>query len=484
MLKGLTQPLSYSESRWFFIVASLFVVAASLSVILYNPLPLIIPIALIGAVFIIAKPRIFYYLFFFLLPFSMEIELPGGFGTDIPSEPLMLILMGVCVLYLVMNADKKMTNVIRHPISLLLILHLVWILFTSIYSTNQVFSIKFFLAKIWYVLPFYFLPLLLLRGVKDQSAVFKWFSIGLLISVSYVMLRHAGMGFGFDTINKAVRPIYRNHVNYGILLVAILPYLVYLIKTRKKLNGLVAYGSLMLLLLAIYLTYTRAAHISVVLGIGVYQVVKWRLAKQAILISMAGAILGLSYLAIDNNYLDHAPEYTKAIEHKKFDNLVEATTKMEDISTVERFYRWVAGFNMLKERPVTGFGPSTFYTNYKSYTVSSYKTYVSDNPEKSGIHNYYLMTAVEQGIPGLLIFIGFCMICILYGEKAYHQLVDKEEKALVMAATVCLVIILAVLIINDLLEADKVGPIFFLSASLIAFYSHRHRKSEPSALKP
>jgi O-antigen ligase len=153
---------------------------------------------------------------------------------------------------------------------------------------------------------------------------------------------------------------------------------------------------------------------------------------------------------------------------------------MEDISTVERFYRWVAGINMIEEKPLTGFGPSTFYSNYKSYTVTSYKTYVSDNPEKSGIHNYYLMTAVEQGIPGLLIFVGLCMICILCGEQAFHALKNKEEKALVMAATVSFVLVLAVLIINDLIEADKVGPLFFLSASIIAFYSIRAKELKDS----
>ena len=48
---------------------------------------------------------------------------------------------------------------------------------------------------------------------------------------------------------------------------------------------------------------------------------------------------------------------------------------------------------------------SNFYPNYQARTVRSFTTYVSDNPERSGIHNYYLMTAVEQGIPGLLVYL-------------------------------------------------------------------------------
>jgi len=60
---------------------------------------------------------------------------------------------------------------------------------------------------------------------------------------------------------------------------------------------------------------------------------------------------------------------------------------------------------MAADRPLVGFGPGAFYESYVPYTLSSFQTYVSDNPEKSGIHNYYLMTSVEQGIPGLILFL-------------------------------------------------------------------------------
>ncbi len=108
---------------------------------------------------------------------------------------------------------------------------------------------------------------------------------------------------------------------------------------------------------------------------------------------------------------------------------------------------------------------------------------VSDNPEKSGIYNYYLMTAVEQGIPGLFIFLGLCFLVIIYGERAYHLTEVKQEKALLMAAVTSFILILAVLLINDLLEADKVGPIFFISAAIIAFFSEKTRKNEENGAK-
>lgn len=455
------------NDRWEYGFAILMGLALLLSVAIYNPLPALIPAGILFAFFTLARPKLLFGLFFFLLPFSIEFELPGGLGTDLPSEPLMLVLSIIAVLLLISHAGKRQTAHLRHPISLILIAHIFWIFISSINSEIPVYSYKFLLAKLWYVLPFYFLPLLILRDETDYRFIFKCLLTGLLIAIAYVMLRHASLGFSFKSINEAVKPIFRNHVNYGVMLVIALPYMVYLHRTTKKHSRLFHILAIGFLVLAIYLTYTRAAQLSIIIAICSVYLIRLKLIKAALIVSFLFLTGGLLHLATDNSYLDMAPDYTKAIEHKKFDNLVEATTKMEDISTVERFYRWIAGINMIVDKPLTGFGPATFYESYRPYTITSYKTYVSGNPEKSGIHNYYLMTAAEQGLPGLLIFVVLCVLSLLYAEKNYHRYINKESKALLMASAVSFIVILAVLLINDLLEADKVGPFFFLCLAIV-----------------
>ena len=449
---------------------------------MYNPLPALVPIALVFGAYVFLKPVNLYYLFFFLLPFSVEIYLPNGLGTDLPSEPLMLVLTGLAILLFLQNVNKVKKEYFTHPISLVLYLHIFWIAFSAFFSTNMVFSLKFLIAKFWYVIPFYFLPFLMFKKTVEIRKIFVFLGLGLFISVAYVMARHAALGFSFDGINTAVKPIYRNHVNYGIMLTSFLPFMWYLLTTSKK-YFFIKVVALIFLLAAIYLTYTRAAQAAIVLAIGVYWVVKWRLAKVAVLTSLILGGLLVVFLSTNNRYLDMAPDYNKAIAHDKFDNLLEATYKMEDISTVERFYRWIAGFYMIKNKPVTGYGPSTFYSEYKSHTVTSYKTYVSDNPERSGIHNYYLMVAVEQGIPGFIIFMIMVILPILIGEVTYHNTKDKKDKGLVMASIICFVLIDIVILINDLLEADKVGPFFFLSMAIVVFLSVKTQISNNSTLE-
>ena len=168
-----------------------------------------------------------------------------------------------------------------------------------------------------------------------------------------------------------------------------------------------------------------------------------------------------------NNYLEFAPDFEKTITHTSFDNLVEATYKGEDISTMERFYRWVAGMYMARAEPATGFGPGNFYNFYRSYTVTSFRTYVSDNPEKSGIHSYYLMTLVEQGFPGLLFFILLCFFVLIKGEVIYHQTKDPTRRKNIMTILMSMVAIYALLLINDMIETDKVGTFFFMNMALL-----------------
>ena len=445
---------------------------------LESPLPLLLPIiSLVGFVGALNLNRL-YAFFFLLLPFSIEVSLVGGLGTDLPAEPFMIGLTVVSMLLFANNFKNIDARFLKHPITILALLHLVWIALTTIFSQDLIVSTKYLLAKIWYVVPFYFLPLYLLRKEKDFRLLLKGLLVSLSVAILFVMLSHMRDGFSFDRINQAVSPIFRNHVNYACILTLFIPYLWYLlVSSNRQFSKAIYSGSILLFLSAIYLSYTRAAYVAIAIAIGAYFVIKWKLSKIAILSVTIIALGSVSYLALNDKYLEFAPDYEKAITHAKFDDLLEATTKLEDISTVERFYRWVAGSYMVADRPFLGFGPATFYFFYQSYTVTGFQTYVSDNPERSGIHNYYLMTAVEQGLIGCLIFVCFCFMVMIKGEQTYHKQKENGKKALVMSAILSFIIICTILLINDMVEAAKVGPFFFLAPAMILVYDLSSSKS-------
>ena len=226
-------------------------------------------------------------------------------------------------------------------------------------------------------------------------------------------------------------------------------------------------GGILLFLVGIQLSFTRAAYGAVVGAMGFYFIIKWRLTKYVVAASIIGIIAFVGYITSDNKYIDYAPKYERAITHQSFDNLLEATAKGEDISTMERVYRWVAGFRMVGERPLTGFGPNNFFDNYKTYTVNKFKTYVSDNPDGSTVHCYYLLMAIEQGIFGAILFFLLIFYVLLRGEQIYHKAQTTWQKNTSMAALLSMVTILILISINDLIETDKIGSFFYMNLAIL-----------------
>jgi O-antigen ligase len=458
-----------SVKTLFIVLATIIVGSCWLSAALESFYPLLIPPLFLLIYISITDFRSVYFLLLACIPLSVEIELPNGFSTDLPTEPLIVGLMLIYGLYAFKN-DKILRGgkVFQHPITLLLLLHLSWIFITVINSENFFFSFKYLLAKAWYIATFYFLTALLISEKKDFKCFFWCIALPLIIVVAVTLFRHALIDFSFEDVNRVMYPIFRNHVMYGCIVVVFVPYIVLGISWQKRSSFLWWFlgAVLLMFLVAIQFSYTRTAYVAIIGAIAYYFVVKFRLTKFVVGVATAGIIVFVAYLVNGNKYLDYAPKFEKTITQTKFNNLLEATAKGEDISTMERVYRWVAGFRMVGEKPYMGFGPNNFVNFYKSYTVTSFKTYVSDNTDGSTVHCYYLLVAVEEGLPGLIIFLTLIFYTLIKAEQVYYKIAD-DYKGILMATLLSLVIVLILNLINDIIETDKIGSFFFMSLAMI-----------------
>lgn len=428
-----------------------------------------LPALLLLAYVAVVNFRWVFYLLLAFIPLSTEVHISPSLATDLPTEPLIAALMLVAFFFFALKSRELSGRFLRHPITLLLLLHLGWVYFTTLSSELFLVSFKFALAKTWYVATFFFLGGWLLRGERDIKWLFWLVFIPLMVTVVIINIRHAGYGFSFADVNRILSPFQRNHVNYAATMTLFFPFVVLALGwyRRGSLLWWLLAASLLVLLVAIWFTFTRAAFVSLVLALGAWAVLRLRLVRPVLLLSVIVALLGIANLLHQNQYLDYTPSFDRTITHSNFNNLIAATSKLEDISTMERVYRWVAGLQMVQEHPVLGFGPGNFTKFYRSYTVTSFQTYVSDNPEDSGIHSYFFMVLVEQGAIGLLIFLAFIFGALLHAERIYHQCTTPGQRRLLLMAYLCLVVILSFLLINDLIETDKVGSFFFLSLAIL-----------------
>ena len=443
------------------------------------------PIVAIGLTQLFATDikRLYLALFLFI-PLSMEVYLPMGLGTDLPTEQFMWILTGLGIVLFLYSWKKIPAVYIFHPISLLLLAVLGWILVTTVSSQIFFQSLKYFFARFWYIVSLFFMTLYFIRTPSDIRQVFRYFFAGLFFSVFVILVRHAMVGFSYEEVNFVLWPFYRNHVNYACLLAISVPYFYwFMMMTSSTIKRRILQGLFLVLLVALYLTYTRAAIGATVACPIFYIIIKKRLVIPGLIVGLVAVVIMSMSVIQKYKYLAYAPNYATTIQHFNFDDVLSATYQLEDLSTMERLYRWVAGYNMIKERPMLGFGPSNFYESYRPYTVESFTTYVSDNPERSGIHNYYLMLVVEQGFPGLLIFIALIFYAFFIGERLYHRLEDPFERRLILAALGSICITLIISLMNDMLETDKVGTLFLFSLALIVRGSIIASRQE-SEIKP
>lgn len=409
-----------------------------------------------------------FFLLLFTLPFSTELQLSATLGTDFPDEPLMLFTAGLFICYLLYSPQVLPGQISRHPLISLLLITMGWALVTVLFSTHPVISWKFLLAKCWYTGAFVLAPLIVFREKKNIKKAMLVLAGAMFIVVLVIIVRHYTYGFSFAAINDALKPFFRNHVNYSAMLVCLVPvfFAFYKLTGSNRVKQLTI-AIILVLLIALFFSYARGAWLAFLTGIVTYWLVKKKLLLAAYISAIVIVTASLFWIKAEDRYLQYAHDYRTTIFHEDFREHLQATYEFKDLSTAERFYRWIAGVRMIKDNALTGYGPNTFYNNYRPYAIPAFKTWVSDNKEHSTVHNYFLLITIEQGIPGLIFFLLLAGGMLYYAERLYHRVKDPFYKTIAITAGVVLMMILAVNFLSDLIETDKIGSLFFLCLSML-----------------
>ncbi|MBC8046610.1 MAG: O-antigen ligase family protein [Fimbriimonadaceae bacterium] len=428
-----------------------------------------VPVAFLLTYQLLVDFRPVFFLLLLATPVSMEFALEGGLSTDIPTEPLQVILMFTFIFYIILKKENISKAFINHPLTIILLVHFAWIIITTIFSENINVSFKYLLAKTWYISTFYFVAAHIIKSPEIFKTAFWCLFISSLAVVIYTLNNHYHYNFSFSEVNKTMYPYFRNHVNYAVFLALMVPFLFYAQTWYAKYTWqkiLIRLG-IILFLTAIYFSYTRSSWLSIIAAAGCFILMKKNYLKPAVIFAVFGAIVFVIFMMHDNKYLDYAPDFKKTIYHSNFEAHMESTMTLEDVSSAERIYRWIAATKMIGDKPVLGFGPGQFYDNYKEYTVNKFLTYISRNEERSTVHNYYLQITVEQGFIGLTIWVVLLVAVLFYGQNLYNRAKERNDKLFIMAVILSFVTILVNISLSDLIEADKIGTLFFMEIALL-----------------
>ncbi len=437
----------------------------------------LLPIVLVVMYYYLTAYDKILLLITFATPLAVNIsDIEAGLGISLPTEPLMF---GVLIIFLINviyqnNYDKRIS---KHPVSYLIYLNLFWILISTFTSEMPIVSIKFFISRLWFVVPFFFVAALFFRKI-DNINKFLWLYLGgLLIVITYTISVHSQYGFDEETGHWVMDPFYNDHTAYGAALSMFLPISIGFILYPKQKNWIriVATIATAILIIAILLSYSRAAWLSILASVGLFILVVFRIRYYwvlGVLILLVGLFFTFQHQIIDRlekNKQDSSANFT---EHVK-----SITNISSDASNLERINRWQAAVRLYEERPVFGWGPGTYQFVYAPYQRSREKTIISTNlGDQGNAHSEYLGPLAETGLPGMIIII-IMFATILYSGIRTYEKGNKKVKYLSMMALMGLSTYMAHGVLNNFLDTDKLSVPFWGFTAIIVALDIFHTKN-------
>lgn len=454
-----------------------FIGFASVFIFLENYLFLIFPIILVIVYLAIFYKTNLFLLLIFCTPLSINLEsfTDGKIGLFLPTEPLLFGLMILTIMHQIKH--KIISNHFwTNGIVLSLLFYMYWILITAVSSTHIDVSFKYFLMKLWYLIPIFGLGHIVFQEKKNITKFFWLFTISMTIVISFTLIRHWGYNFGEKEGHWVMSPIFKDHTIYGAIVAINLCFLLGLFFSKKHIPLIQVILILMLIITitGLYFSYTRGAWLSVLAAFIVYLFIRFKVKFKYLLTTtiIATFLIWISWdqiqIYLEKNRAEHTTE--------EFNERIQSAANItSDASNLERLNRWSAAWKMFKEKPIFGFGPATYAFEYAPYQDPENLTIISTNfGNKGNAHSEFLGPLAEMGLLGLIsicIFIGILFYKSIRLFISYPQLnqEDNEIRIYMLFMILALVTYFTHGVLNNYLDTDKASvPIYCISAIVVS----------------
>ena len=427
----------------------------------------------IGVYLLFFQMNTFFYLTALIIPFSIELRsiIPDiDFGFSLPAE-LMLAGMTVVFLLKILLDNSFPLLITKHKITLAIVFYLFWIFTTAIVSTLPLVSFKFFAAKLWLIIPSYFLfAQFLKKNIQSATTFFLCYAVGLAMVACLTTYRHIGMADMRNVAHWVVRPFYNDHTAYGAVLAFFTPilFIIPFIKSLSKWQRLFAVALLFPVLIGLFFSYSRAAWLSVLIAAGLGIILLLNIRIKVVFFGLAAIIL--LFFSFQTEIMYRLSKNTQDSSAGNFAEHVQSISNISsDASNVERLNRWSAALKMFNEKPVFGWGPGTYQFNYASYQNPAYRTIITTNAGTGGnAHSEYLGPLCETGLIGTLSVFVLIFFALSTGIKTYRRAENQQLRLLSLMCVLALTTYFFHGILNNFLDTDKLAVPVFAAMTVIA----------------
>jgi len=417
----------------------------------------------------------------FFTPISIKLSaLIPGIGADLhlPTEPLLagILLLIIFKYFQGQGFDRK---IMTHPVSIAIYLNLIWLFLTTITSSMFLVSLKFFVARIWFLVAFYFLATQLFKSIGNMKKYLWLYIFSMLIVMVIVFYKLSNLGFFNQKIaHQVVKPFFVDHTSYGAILAFLAPVLAGFIFSDPKIKGflrILVIGLFAFLLMAIIFSYTRAAWLSLLGALVIFIIV--RLNIRFSFLAAAGFVIGLFVVS-------YWPDIVIKLEQNRQDSSKELAEHVKSISNVatdasnlERLNRWSCAWRMFRERPMFGWGPGTYMFQYAPFQISREKTIISTNFGTMGnAHSEYIGPLAESGFLGTLTFLTIIITTLITGFRVYRKAERGFIKTLSLTLMLGLITYYIHGVMNNFLDTDKASALFWGYTAMLVAMDIYHKK--------
>lgn len=468
------------QLSWIYALSVLFI-GANLFLI-YHDFYLGLLLPLVGAVILLGVFRldVTFLLVAFTTPLAIGAEASDfGLGISLPSEPLMA---GTMLIFLIRQFHNSTLDsaIFKHPITIAIAANLIWILLTSISSSMLDVSIKFFTARVWFIVTCYLLAIEVFKHTKNLRKFVWAHTIPICLVIGYTMFRLISFGVDKQHAHWVMDPFYKDHAIYGACIAMVIPFYVGFLFLNNR-SRTYQWGAALILLILIIgeiFSYSRAAWLSMMGSAAVFAVMWLRIKfRYLAVIGIVGAVIGFMSLEqiiidLERNKTDSATDFAEHVQ--SMSNIAT------DDSNLERLNRWNCALEMFKEKPILGHGPGTYSFTYASYQRPEDLTLISTNfGDLGNAHSEFLGPLCEQGVLGAVTFLILIIVVLYKGVTLYYRLEDKELKMFVMCALLGLISYYIHGVLNNYLDQDKAAlPFWALTAIIVAIDVHHGKKAK------
>jgi O-antigen ligase len=473
--------------KWVYILIAIFVAVNTYFIVnefyWFSLLPVVL---LLIVLFFFALDRLLLFIVF-LTPLAINIrDFDSNLSLSLPTEPLLFGIL--CLFFIKLLFDRQLlpAKLFKHPVTIAILFYIGWMFITSITSELPLVSFKYLLSRLWFIVPFYFMMVLVFRKVRFIRA-FSWlYVISLIVIIGYSTYNLIIWGFSENAAHWVMSPFYNDHTAYGAAISFFIPVFFGLmfVKRYSNIEKIFLFIALLILLAGLILSYSRAAWISVIaaLAVGLIFILKirfrWILVMLLILVGLFYTFEQQIVMRMEKNKQDASVNLAEHVQ--------SISNISSDASNLERLNRWNSAFRMFEQRPFWGWGPGTYQFIYAPFQLSKDKTIISTNAgDKGNAHSEFIGPMTEEGVIGLISVLGILGTLIWTMIRIWRRSKNPEERIMALLFLLGLLTYDTQGILNNFLDTDKASvPFWGFIAAVVSLDLFEQKNSAEDATLP